>query len=90
MVVLITNKVKLEGKNAYIEASKKMAKETELVDGCVRSIVLLSDVEDEVINLEIWESKDKFEQYDNSAFLKYKSELRPNFLGNTVKIYDEI
>lgn len=90
MVVVITNKVKLEGKNAYIEASKKMAKETEEVEGCICSKVLLSDVEDEVINLEVWESKEKFDQYDKSAFFKYKAELKPNFLGNTTKIYNEI
>ncbi|MDO4467529.1 MAG: antibiotic biosynthesis monooxygenase family protein [Bacillota bacterium] len=89
MIVLIKNKVRLEGKKVYIEASKKMAKETEKVDGCISSTVLLSDVEDEVINLEVWKSKEAFDKYDGSAFLKYKAELKPNFLGNTTEIFQE-
>ena len=36
-----------------------------------------------IINFEKWESKEVFKAYDGCAFLKYKQELKKNFISNT-------
>ncbi len=88
-VVIIKNKVNLSGKKEYIDESLLFAQDMEKVNGCMHSYVLESnDQEDIVVNLEMWESKEAYDKYDGSVFLKHKAKLKPYFLGNTTETYN--
>ena len=88
-VVIIKNKVKEGFKKEYLEASKLMAKDTSMIDGCISALALDSKSEDHVIvNYECWENEAAFKAYDGSAFFKYKSMLKPYFEGNTTELYE--
>lgn len=88
-VVIIKNKVRLEGKEDYLKASKLFAGDMKNVEGCCDALVLDSiDENDVVVNLELWNSKEDFDRYDGSVFMKHKSNLKPNFLGNTTELYN--
>lgn len=90
-ILVIKNIVKENGINEYIEVSKKMAEDTKKIAGCIDSIVCIDNVEKNcVVNIETWESKEAFEKYDGSAFLKYKVELKKNFIGNKTSIFETV
>lgn len=87
-VVLVKNKVELECLSDYIQVSKKFAQDMNNVEGCTMAKVLTSSTEKDIVtNLEIWESKEAYDKYDGSIFLKYKPELKKGFLGNTTETY---
>ena len=86
--VIVRNKVNVEGKQEYIEISKKFAKEMVQVEGCIESKVLVSNLEqDSVINFELWRSEADFQNYNGEIFLKYKPELKKYFLGNETETF---
>lgn len=90
-ILVIKNTIKENGINDYVEVSKKMAEDTKKIEGCIDSIVCIDTVEKNcVVNIEMWTSKEAFEKYDGSAFLKYKVELKKNFMGNTTSIFETV
>lgn len=87
-IVIVKNKVKQSKKSEYMRHSRLFAEEVKRVAGCKNTYVLASvDYEDIVVNVEIWESKNAYEQYDGHVFLKYKEKLKPDFISNTTEIY---
>ncbi|WP_315110719.1 antibiotic biosynthesis monooxygenase family protein [Clostridium intestinale] len=88
-VVIVKNKVKVEGKEEYIDVSRKFASDMTKVDGCIDAKVLVSNQEEDVVlNYELWESEEVFKKYDGSVFLKYKPELREYFIGNITETFE--
>lgn len=92
MYILITkNIVKEDGINDYIEVSKKFAEDTKKQKGCIDAIVCKdTNLDNCIINIETWESKEIFEAYDGNAFLKHKVELKKNFISNTSLIFETL
>lgn len=90
MYICVVKNVAKEGcADAYYAASKRFAQDMKSVDGCVDAYVLKSlSNPNEILNVEYWDSKEKKEQDDGSVFLKYKPELRPLFVSNTLEEYE--
>lgn len=83
-IVITRNIVKNDGIDDYIKVSKKFAEDVKKEKGCIDSIVCIDDEKSNcVVNIETWQNKEAFERYDGSAFLRYKSELKKNFISNT-------
>lgn len=88
-LVIVKNIVKEDGINDYIETSKKFAEDTSNIKGCLGSEVYKEvNTSNCVVNIERWENKEVFEAYDGSIFLKYKEELKKNFINNTTTILE--
>lgn len=87
-IVIVKNKVKQSKKPEYMRDTRLFAEEMKKVTGCKNTYVLASaDYEDVVVNVEVWESKRVYEEYDGHIFLKYKKKLKPNFISNTTESY---
>ena len=87
-IVLVKNKVNKSKKTEYMRDSQLFAEEMKEVAGCKDTYVLTSaDYEDVIVNVEVWESKYVYEQYDGHVFLKYKEKLKSNFISNTIETY---
>lgn len=86
-VVMIRNNVENEYKDGYMKISRAFAQEMEQVTGCVKAEVMRSNLDDSIVNVEYWESKDVYEQYDGAVFMKYKKQLKEGFLGNTTETF---
>ena len=83
-IVITKNVVKEDGINDYIGVSKKFAEDTKKQEGCIDAIVCRDIKETNcVVNIETWECKEVFDAYDGNVFLKYKAELKRNFISNT-------
>lgn len=90
-IVITKNIVKEDGINNYIEVSKKFAEDTKKQEGCIDAIVCKdTSLDNCVVNIETWRSKDIFEAYDGNAFLKHKVELKKNFISNTSLIFETL
>lgn len=90
-IVITKNIVKEDGIKDYIEVSKKFVEDTAKQEGCIEAMVGRDkSINNCVVNFEKWKSKEAFEAYDGSAFLKYKAELKKNFISNTSLMFEAL
>lgn len=88
-ICVVKNLTKQGYTDAYYQVAKRFAQDMKSVDGCIDAYVLKSlSNSNEILNVEYWNSKEKKEQDDGSVFLKYKPELKPLFVSNTLEEYE--